>query len=296
MAPAVERTRGTAAAWALTAATALGGYLWVVAPAGREIDDVRVRVRALEDTANRDEDLVRRTAAAPAAHLPERLPPLLLARRTVSDRALATLRDLARLSLTHRIAILSFTPSTSAAGARSGRLDVTLTLRGRYDDVLRAVASLSLGSVLFEVRGLTLTPTANQDGWQGVDATVDGALFASATDAVNSGKENPHMVAFPRSELRIARNPFEGVPAPPQTQTLPALPELATLPPNVGAGIPTLRAVIEGRPPRALVEVGDRPTIVRVGSHLGLATVTSISAGAVRLDDGRTLHLTDAKP
>lgn len=293
MAAAVERPRGAAGAWALTLVAALGGYLWIVAPADRELAAARARVRALIETGDRDEEIVRRASAPPGADLAQALPPWIFARRTGPQATLAALQAFASEATRRHVAIASFAPADASDHQRSGEQDVALSLQGKYADVLETVAELSSGPVLFDIRGLVLTQASDQMDWQGVDATVDGALFASATDVFESGKENQRMYpgASSSSALRIARDPFGMPPGPPPAQGPPALPGMAALPPNAGAGAPVLRAIIDGAPPRALLEVGDRPLIVRVGSHLGFATVTAISASEVRLDDGRTLRL-----
>ena len=296
MATTGERAPGTGAVWALTALTALAGYLWIVAPANRSVADERTRLRVLLETGDRDEALVRR-ADVPVAGPTHALPPSLLARRSDAETTLAALQAFARDSARYHVTIAGFAPSSAPVRSHGGRQDVGVDLRGRYADVLQTVAAFSAGPVLFEVRGLTLAQTFDQIGSSGVDAALDGALFSSPADISDSAKERPPMNVSSLSMLRVAQDPFAIPQAPPpQSPASLPVPGLAALPPNAGAGVPVLRAVIDGVPPRALVEIGDRPVIVRIGSHLGFSTVTGIADGEVRLDDGRVLRLTGTQP
>lgn len=298
-----KHPRDVVAAWALTGVTALAGYLFVVAPANREAAAANARLRLLVAAGDRDEGLLRRAAASPDRDSVRAMREFAAMRRTAPQTTLAALQGFARDAARHHVAITNFAPNDAAGRKAAGRQDVTLSLRGRYADVLNAVAALASGQVLFEIRGLALTQSIDQMDAPGVEATLEGALFASPTDVSDSGRENQPMAAAPSSTvLRITHDPFDAQPPalqePQAAQAggLPPLPGGEALPPNVGAGVLVLRAVVDGRPPRALVEIGDRPIVVRVGSRLGWATVTAISPGEVRLDDGRTLRLAGAQP
>lgn len=292
MSTIAERPRNAIVPWSLAAVAALSACFWIVLPADRDVADARARVRALDQRADREVQILRQ-ASRPAAGAPETLPRAILAHRTRPQTVLAALQAFARAASPRHVTLASFAPDDATSRANLKGQAVTLTLHGRYGDVLQTVAALSSEAVLFNVRGVALTQAATQMDWGGVDAAVDGVLFSSPDDVSDSEQENQRVPAssISFSALRISHNPFGMQPGP--QARIPA-PGLAPLPPNAGSGVPRLRAVIEGEPPRALIEIGDRPSIVRVGTHLGFATVTAISASEIRLDDGRVIRLEGA--
>ena len=61
--------------------------------------------------------------------------------------------------------------------------------------------------------------------------------------------------------------------------------------PSIPRDAPTVRAIVTGGEPRALLENGAVTLIVGIGDRVGEATVRAITDDAVSLDDGRHLRL-----
>jgi hypothetical protein len=102
--------------------------------------------------------------------------------------------------------------------------------------------------------------------------------------------------------LSLRRDPFLAPPSlrpdaiPPEP--IPGIDPGFVLPPNLGASVDThsplgvsLRAVVFGDIPKALLQVGTRTVVVGVGSHVGGSIVVEIGADSVRLSDGTRLVL-----
>lgn len=97
--------------------------------------------------------------------------------------------------------------------------------------------------------------------------------------------------------LNIRRDPFSAPATATPVSGLPGDPSAGmVLPPNAAAGAPVLRAIVAGPQPKALIDVGGRPSVVGIGSPLAGSTVAAIGKTVVVLDDGRTLHLTEERP
>jgi hypothetical protein len=60
--------------------------------------------------------------------------------------------------------------------------------------------------------------------------------------------------------------------------------------------MPIVRAVIVGASPKALVDIGETPQVVGIGSALGGSFVTSISAGGIQLQNGQTFRFSEKQP
>jgi hypothetical protein len=88
--------------------------------------------------------------------------------------------------------------------------------------------------------------------------------------------------------------------APPASSAIP--PALGPLPPNAGAGEPfpfaaepvRVEALITGRHPFALVDDGGATRIVAPGDRLAGETIAAITAGGIRLADGRSIVVAPA--
>lgn len=110
---------------------------------------------------------------------------------------------------------------------------------------------------------------------------------------------------FPLVEVR--RDPF--VPFPGDVTSTGASGDDSTfaLPPNDAASglptgvprtgsAPTLRAIIVGTAPKALVDIAGRPTLVSVGSQLFRSTVVSIQKDGIVLANGESLGFSEGRP
>ncbi len=102
--------------------------------------------------------------------------------------------------------------------------------------------------------------------------------------------------------LSLSRDPFL---VPPSLkldavvpEPIPAIDPGFVLPPNLGASVDggspvgvSVRAVVVGESPKALLQIGRRTVFVGVGSHVGGSIVVEINAKSVRLSDGTRLLL-----
>ncbi|HEY1680761.1 MAG TPA: hypothetical protein VGF98_03885 [Candidatus Tumulicola sp.] len=135
-----------------------------------------------------------------------------------------------------------------------------------------------------------------------------GPLPTSADDestltlAINS-PASLQPLQYPALSLR--RDPFM---APVSLKSDPVVPEPIpgidpsfVLPPNLGASADgsspvglvsaSVRAVVVGESPKALLQIGSRTVFVGIGSHVGGSIVVEIDANSVRLSDGTRLLL-----
>src|SRR5581483_1370858 len=128
----------------------------------------------------------------------------------------------------------------------------------------------------------------------GVLAGVPRDVPISAAVALNVPLVPP---ALDVPNVNIRRDPFAAPATPPSLGGLPGDPSAGmVLPPNAAAGAPVLRAIVAGPQPKALIDVGGRPTVVGIGSPLAGSAVAAIGKTVVVLDDGRTLHLSEERP
>ncbi|HEY5426898.1 MAG TPA: hypothetical protein VIJ77_10135 [Candidatus Tumulicola sp.] len=165
--------------WLLVAALAVGGYVSIVAPAGRQAIAIGLRARELDRLAARNERLLADAAGLRAAH-----------RRVAADVArlsgpsrpalavVAMLRLLEREGRRRRVLITSLSPGERGnAAVENGAEDVTVGLRGGYASVLQTVADLTKGDILIQVRDLDLAQASDDTAERNVDATVRATLY-----------------------------------------------------------------------------------------------------------------------
>jgi hypothetical protein len=143
-------------------------------------------------------------------------------------------------------------------------------------------------------------------------ALTFGPLPTSADDeststlAINSPAS---LLPLQYPALSLRRDPFFA-PQPPTSDAVP--PELIpgiepgfVLPPNLGAsadgGSPvspigvSVRGIVVGGIPKAILQIGARTVFVGVGSRIGGSIVVVIDARGVRLSDGTRLLLTQSR-
>ncbi len=109
--------------------------------------------------------------------------------------------------------------------------------------------------------------------------------------------------------LSLTRDPFLGpqspISDPFRPEQIPGIEPSFVLPPNLGAsadsGSPvgpigvSVRAVVIGGIPKALLQVGARTVFVGLGSRVGSSVVVEIDAHSVRLSDGTRLLLAQSR-
>ena len=72
----------------------------------------------------------------------------------------------------------------SAAQSRDGEEDVAVSLRGRYRDVMAAIAAVPRHDALLEVRSVALARVDMRALFPSVDANVRVALYSTVKDLV----------------------------------------------------------------------------------------------------------------
>jgi hypothetical protein len=163
-------------AWLTVGALALGGYLIVVAPAERKLQEIRAQAHDLYDLAIRNEHLLRGAAGLSAARDRVAVDVARLAgQRGAGSATLRTLQMLQREGSRAHVTIGSLAPDAPDSTAQNGSEDVTIAMRGTYRNVLSAIADVSRHDVLLEVSGATLATA--EAGADEIDATLHATLY-----------------------------------------------------------------------------------------------------------------------
>jgi Tfp pilus assembly protein PilO len=189
MMPDAARVR---AAWLSVALAASLGFAGAIAPAERRIAAIESRAADLAELASRNEALAANARAAEAERARIRGEIDRLAGKGNPGRAtVAVLRILADEAARNHLTLTGIAPSGDVAPRRTAlrEEDVEISLRGRYRDVMEAVADLSRRDALVEVRGVSLARVDAHQLFPSVDATVRAALYHDAGDLA---KEETH--------------------------------------------------------------------------------------------------------
>jgi Tfp pilus assembly protein PilO len=179
-------------AWLVVALVAVIGFASIVLPAQRRIASIQTHAANLADLAARNEALLARldsleqTRARVRRDLDRLTGKIGAGRTTVA--ALHVLEDEAgRNHLT--ISAIAPAGEEPPASRPSREEDVVVTLRGRYRDVMAAIADVPRHDALVEVESVALTRVDTRALFPSVDATVRVALFHDVKDLV---KEDTH--------------------------------------------------------------------------------------------------------
>lgn len=163
-------------AWLTVGALALGGYLIVVAPAERKLQEIGAQAHDLYDLAIRNEHLLRGAAGLSAARDRVAVDVARLAgQRGAGSATLRTLQMLQREGSRAHVTIGGLAPDAPDSTAQNGSEDVTIAMRGTYRNVLSAIADVSRHDVLLEVSGATLATA--EAGADEIDATLHATLY-----------------------------------------------------------------------------------------------------------------------
>jgi hypothetical protein len=165
--------------WMLAVVLAIGGYEAVVAPAAARVRSIVAHAHDMYEIANRTDRLLRDANGVTAARSRvERDVARLAARGESAMTMLATIRLLQEEARRHRVVIAGLSPGErDAATNRKGSADVTIAMRGTYRNVLEAVADLSKGDVLIDIRDVALAQDSNDADPRDVDAIVRATLY-----------------------------------------------------------------------------------------------------------------------
>lgn len=293
--------RQSEAAWLGVALCALAAYGLLLLPAQRRLAASVARTQDLYETAQRNADvLARAPGLTDVRDRVQRDLALLSGRRGPATATLATLVLLENLSARAGIAVVSVSPTAAQATADpAGVRQVTIAMRGRYRNVLAAIADLSRHRVLLEVAHVTLSAGANVR--LDVDASVQAAIY-DRPDALTAPPlpTQASLSALRYPGLAIGRDPFAPVIVP-MLGASGEYPASLVLPPNAGAGDPglgatRLRGIALGARPAALVDVSGRIVVVGIGSSLLGSTVVAIRRDFVLLQDGEEIRFMEKRP
>ncbi|HTA38339.1 MAG TPA: hypothetical protein VK760_04660 [Candidatus Acidoferrales bacterium] len=182
-------------AWLAVALVVVLGFAAVVLPAQRRIAAIEAHAGDLADLADRNEAVLARLESLERTRTRVRRDLARLAGKAGSGKAtVAALHVLEGEAGRNHLIISGIAPANDdvAAAHREGEEDVAVSLRGRYRDVMNAVADLSRHDALVEVRAVSLARVDIRTLFPNVDATVSVALFHTVKDLV---KEEAHAQA-----------------------------------------------------------------------------------------------------
>lgn len=182
--------------WLAVAAFALLAYAVALAPADRRVRETQARASELYTLANRNQAALRDAPALRAAEWRVARDLSFLTRRGAERASIVSLLELLRERAERfHVAVDGLTPSDRADGEGVERL--TVALHGTYQNIVRTIASLSMGSVLLDVDGVSLSQAPDDFGLPGVDAAVDVAVYHNAAAVFAQQKENQRVSVAP---------------------------------------------------------------------------------------------------
>ncbi len=172
-------------AWLVVALVAVLGFASIVLPAQRRIASIQSHAADLADLAARNEALLARLDSLEQTRTRvrrdlDRLTGKIGAGRTT----VAVLHVLEDEAGRNHLTISAIAPAGEGPPAsRPGREeDVAVSLRGRYRDVMAAIADVPRHDALVEVESVALTRVDTRALFPSVDATVRVALFHDVKD------------------------------------------------------------------------------------------------------------------
>jgi hypothetical protein len=187
--PAVTQLR---MAWMLVALTAALGFAAVVAPSERRLSDIESHAQQLDELATRNEALLGRLGDLEQTRARVRGDLQRLAGKGNAGKvAVAVLKILEEEAARNHLTISSLAPASgvSATQGPPREEDVAVLLRGRYRDVMTAIADVPRHDVLAEVQSVSLARVESRQTFPSVDATVHVALYHDVKDLA---KEDTH--------------------------------------------------------------------------------------------------------
>ena len=178
-------------AWLVVALAAVLGFASIVLPAQRRIAAIEERAAGLADLAARNEALLARLDSLEQTRTRVRRDLERLSGKIGTGRTtVAVLHVLEDEAGRNHLTITGIAPAGEEPSApRAQREDVAVSLRGRYRDVMGAIADVTRHDALVEVQSVALTRVDTRQLFPSVDATVRVALYPDVKDLV---KEETH--------------------------------------------------------------------------------------------------------
>jgi Tfp pilus assembly protein PilO len=173
-----QRYRDVGIGWLIVAVLAVSGFVGAIVPSERRLNAIEFQAHELYQLANRNETMYAGRGALERARSRVEHDMSLLGVKNSSGKAMfAALRLLHWEAVTHHAAVSSIAPLDAAPPNNSGREDVSITIRGRYRDVVALVADLSRHDLLIEVHDAELNGTSTPIFGADVDATIRATVY-----------------------------------------------------------------------------------------------------------------------
>jgi Tfp pilus assembly protein PilO len=180
-------------AWLVVALAAVLGFVSIVLPSQRRIAAIQSHAAELADLAARNEALLARLDSLEQTRTRVRRDLDHLTKKVGAGQAtVALLRVLEDEAGRNHITISGIAPAgeESSAPRHDREEDVAVSLRGRYRDVMTAIADIPRHDALVEVQSIALTRVDTRQLFPSVDATVRIALYR---DVKHLAKEETHV-------------------------------------------------------------------------------------------------------
>ncbi|HTX60396.1 MAG TPA: hypothetical protein VMH02_12080 [Verrucomicrobiae bacterium] len=184
------------AAWYGVGLLALLLYGGIVAPAERRLGAIATQTGELYDLAARDERLAADLGNLQAARDRVEAEIARFSRTGGGQAAAAALATLAGETKSGRVCLTSVKRSPDATDPAGASDDLTIALRGRYRDVLAAIADIPRQGALMEVRSVSLSRASGSAVaiFPPVEAEVRATVYHNATALL---KESSHAADRP---------------------------------------------------------------------------------------------------
>jgi Tfp pilus assembly protein PilO len=176
-------------AWLALALAAVAGFATIVLPAQRRIAAIESRSGDFAELAARDEAVLARLDSIEQTRTRVRRDLDRLAGKVGTGRTtVAVLHVLENEAARNHLVISGIAPaSDDTASASAKEEELTVSLRGRYRDVMAAVADIPRHDALVEVQSAGLQRADAHGLFPSVDATVRFGIFSDVKDLT---KEN----------------------------------------------------------------------------------------------------------
>jgi len=181
-------------AWIGVIAVMVGGYVLTVEPRDEDVRSAWLRAHELYELANHNERMLQGAAELTSARKRVARDIATLAAQNTSGRAmLAAVQVLGREARARHVVVVALAPEGDATPAPSAE-SLTVSLRGRYRDVLGTIAVLSTREVLLRIEAAELGQATALPARE-IEATLHARLYHGLAEIE---KEDVHDQTFVR--------------------------------------------------------------------------------------------------
>jgi hypothetical protein len=178
-------------AWFVVLAFAFAGYAGIVAPAERTVRSLTRESQDLYELTNRNEALLaQRSSLARLRDRVQRDLDELGAVKTPAKAALTLIELLDREGKLRDVAVGTFAPDETAAGADAQQ--ISLTVHGSYENLLAFLSDLTRHRPLVEVQSAELQRQAGGSDGSDIDAQVRVALYRTPAGFIHAIQTEVH--------------------------------------------------------------------------------------------------------